>query len=187
MGNSPRLIVLSGPSGIGKSTLISKLTTTGHVSFVVPFTTRNPRTDEQDGRDYHFVDRSQFHRMIIEGRMTSWDYTLRNYYGFDNSLQSATGVTHSLARMALRVRRQISNAVLIFLQPVNREAHFARLKMRFPDPIEFGLRSAHYEEELAHSSLFDHTLTVSGADDALKPECLQFWRWLGLDLPHEVL
>jgi guanylate kinase len=81
------LFILSAPSGAGKTTLIQALLTSGlatgdgEIAFSVSHTTRSPRGGEQDGEDYHFVDRARFEAMVDEGRFLEWAEVHGNLYG----------------------------------------------------------------------------------------------------------
>ena len=76
------LIVLSGPSGVGKSTVIAELLSQRQdIYFSVSFTTRKPRVGEADGVNYNFVDRAEFERMIAAGELLEHAEYVGNYYG----------------------------------------------------------------------------------------------------------
>ncbi len=76
------LIVLSGPSGVGKSTVISQLLSNREdLYFSISFTTRQPRVGEEDGVNYHFVDRAEFERMIAAGELLGADDRRRRTVG----------------------------------------------------------------------------------------------------------
>ena len=77
-----QLIVLSGPSGVGKSTVISELLSERKdIHFSVSFTTRAPRAGEENGVSYHFVDRAEFERMIANHELLEYAEYVNNYYG----------------------------------------------------------------------------------------------------------
>ncbi len=182
------MIVISGPSSVGKNTLLSALGGSNSVSFIVPSTSRPPRIEERSGTDYEFVDRSQFQSGIIDGLFFDWDYALNNYYGFrTNVLEGvgAIGITHALARMALRMRTRVPGTTLVFLHPTNESEHEARLRERFPDPYEREMRTRHWHEELAQESLFDYILPVTGGLEALSDPFRTIWQRLGVELPPE--
>ena len=76
-----RLVVLSGPSGVGKSRIRQGLIQRTAARFSVSATTRSPRADEVDGRDYQFVDRPAFEAMVAENRLLEWAEVFGNFYG----------------------------------------------------------------------------------------------------------
>jgi guanylate kinase len=76
-----RLVVVTGPSGAGKSTIVQEVIRRSGAAFSVSATTRRPRPTERDGREYHFVGRDEFERMIAEGRMLEWAEVFGDYYG----------------------------------------------------------------------------------------------------------
>ncbi len=76
------LIVLSGPSGVGKSTVIAQLLSEReNIHFSVSFTTRAPRVGEENGVNYNFVDKAEFERMIADNELLEYAQYVGNYYG----------------------------------------------------------------------------------------------------------
>lgn len=76
------IIVLSGPSAVGKSRVIKELQTMNQeVEFIVSYTTRTPRINEEDGKSYHFVSEDEFEYLVESGQMIEWKKTAFGYYG----------------------------------------------------------------------------------------------------------
>ena len=76
------LVVISGPSGVGKSTVIAEVMhQRDNLVFSVSYTTRAPRAGEEDGVNYHFVDKAEFERMIRDGELLEYTQYAGNYYG----------------------------------------------------------------------------------------------------------
>ena len=76
------LVVISGPSGVGKSTVIAEVMhQRDNLVFSVSYTTRPPRAGEEDGVNYHFVDKAEFERMIRDGELLEYTQYAENYYG----------------------------------------------------------------------------------------------------------
>ena len=76
------MIIVSGPSTVGKNPFIAEACNLLPLHFYVPITTRTKRKDEIDGRDYHFISRAAFQAKISTNEIEQWDYCLKNYYGY---------------------------------------------------------------------------------------------------------
>ncbi len=137
------LIVLSGPSGVGKSTVIAQLLSTRRdIYFSVSYTTRAPRVGEENGVNYNFVDRAEFERMIQNGELLEYAEYVNNYYGTSLKViqdKLAAGVDVLLdieVRGAAKVRAKCADAVLIFIIPPSFEELSRRLYGRNTDSTE---------------------------------------------------
>ncbi len=135
-----QLIVLSGPSGVGKSTVIAELLSARKdIHFSVSFTTRAPRAGEEDGVNYNFVDRVEFERMIRDGELLEHAEYVGNYYGTSLKViqeKLAQGVDVLLdieVQGAAKVRAKCPEAVLIFIMPPSFEELSRRLHGRNTD------------------------------------------------------
>lgn len=170
------LLIVSGPSGVGKSRLIEVAIKSFGFGRAVPVTSRDKREGEEHGVDYEFVSKGQFRDLIRRNQLCAWDYTLRNYYGYKRDLQPRLQrgedvVIHALARMSLRMSQTLPDTLLLFLSPSSNELLESRLVGRKYDQEEMRIRRTHWEEESEHSSLFnwvlrdgDRTPTESIAD-----------------------
>lgn len=135
-----QLIVLSGPSGVGKSTVISELLSEREdIYFSVSFTTRSPRVGEADGVNYHFVSREEFERMIDAEELLEYAQYVGNYYGTSLKViqdHLAAGIDVLLdieVQGAAKVRAKCPDAVLIFIIPPSFEELSRRLHGRATD------------------------------------------------------
>lgn len=134
------VVVVSAPSGAGKSTVISRvLGEVGGIRFSVSHTTRAPRGDDKEGIDYHFVDRASFERMRDEGRLLEWAEVHGNLYGTAmTELMRAREQGFDLlldldVHGAAQVRRRLPDAVTVFILPPSYPELERRLRGRGED------------------------------------------------------
>jgi guanylate kinase len=170
---APRLLVLSGPSGVGKSTLLQYLRTHDPELWLsVSATTRFPRPGERHGSEYYFVDRTEFEQMIADGDLLEWAEFAGNLYGtprlpVEDKLAAGQSVLLELELSGARqVRKTMPDAMLIFLKPPSWEELVCRLTHRGTEPPEvIERRLAVAREELAAEGEFDVTLVNTSVED----------------------
>ena len=135
-----QLIVLSGPSGVGKSTVIAELfSQRSNIYFSVSYTTRQPRVGEQDGVIYNFVSREEFERMIADDELLEYAEYVDNYYGTSiklirEKLDAGIDVLLDIeVQGAAKVRARCPDALFIFIIPPSFEELSRRLHRRNTD------------------------------------------------------
>ena len=169
-----RLTVLSGPSGVGKSTVVERLRAlTPHVWISVSCTTRAPRPGEIDGVAYYFVDCAAFARMVDAGEFLEHAEFAGNCYGTPRRpvLDRLAANTPTLLEIELegarQVRRAMPDAQLVFLAPPSAQELVARLEgRRTENEGDLGTRLARAEHELAAADEFDRVVVNTNVDKA---------------------
>jgi len=160
------VFIISAPSGSGKSTLVARLmANVPGLLFSISYTTRKPRGAEAEGRDYHFVSRSEFEAMIGRGEFLEWADVFGNYYGTHRGiLEEARAQGKDLVldidvQGAHQLKCQIPEAVTVFILAPSREVLEQRLRARGEDRediIERRLRAA--AEEIRNYQAYDYVL-----------------------------
>lgn len=183
MGQTPRLFVISGPSGAGKGTLLARVRKRHpNLGLAVSATTREPRPGEVDGVSYHFLDEEEFSRRVRAGEFLEWANVHGHRYGtlkgdVDALLASGTSVILEIdVQGALNVLRLMPDAVLIFIEPPSLEELERRLRQRGTEgegQLRLRLRNARSELELADK--YDERI-VNDDVDAASDRLLQIIR-----------
>ena len=131
------VFIISAPSGSGKSTLTAELRkVVDHLEFSISYTTRGPRGSEQNGKEYFFVTRDEFHKMIREGQFLEYAEVFGNCYGTAGRvLREAFARGNDLildidVKGAEQVEKKLPGAVSIFILPPSREELERRLRRR---------------------------------------------------------
>ena len=177
--NSPLkglLLVVSSPSGAGKTTLTRRLQRQyPDVGFSVSYTTRPPRTGERDGVDYNFIDDAAFDTMVKENRFAEWAHV--HGYRYGTSLESVRKALNQGQDMIFdidyqggqQLKAKFKDAVMIFVLPPSIEELADRLKRRATDSAEnIARRLAKAADELTHYDAYEYLIVNDDLDQAFR-------------------
>ena len=172
----PRLVVLSGPSAVGKSTVVAHMRAQHpEVWLSVSATTRHPRPGEIDGKHYRFVDQHQFDKLIANDELLEWAEFAGNRYGtprqpvLDKLAAGEPTLLEIDVQGARQVRRAMPDALLVFLAPPSWEELVRRLVGRGTETEEVRERRlTAAREELASETEFDVTLVNTSVEDVAR-------------------
>ncbi|MEW6733080.1 MAG: guanylate kinase [Acidobacteriota bacterium] len=168
------LLVITAPSGAGKSTLLARLcATVDNVEFSVSYTTRPPRSGEQNGREYHFISTEEFEHRRARNEFLEWAHVHNNYYGthresVEQTLRIGKDIVLDIdVQGAAQVRKAIPEAVQVFILPPSFAVLSERLRRRGLDSQEIinqRLRVA--AAEVARYQEFDYIIINDDLDTA---------------------
>ena len=174
-----KLFVLSGCSGVGKSTVLGQvMARRSDLRFSVSATTRDPRPGEVDGQSYYFVTKEKFEDMIAKGEFLEYDAHMDNYYGtpkgqLEEKLETGSVILDIEPNGAFNVRRTWPEAVLVFIAPPSMAELERRLRSRGDtgeDQIRIRLDRAAWE--LEQSKKYDH-IVINDQVEACAEEILK--------------
>lgn len=173
--------MISGPSGVGKSTIVRQVLRRTGVAFSVSATTRAPRPDEVDGRDYRFVDRATFDRMVRDGELLEWAEVFGHCYGTPagpvrQAIEDGRTILLDIdVQGALQVHRQMPDATFVLIAPPGEGAMIRlseRLTIRGSEDkaqVERRLAAARNELEKARrSGIYSHCVVNDNLETAIE-------------------
>ncbi|MBD2652936.1 guanylate kinase [Synechocystis sp. FACHB-383] len=170
-----QLIVLTGPSGVGKGTLVQLLLERHpHWFLSISATTRSPRAGEEDGQSYYFLSKEEFQTWIGEEKLLEWAEYAGNYYGTPRQpveaqiTQGKTVLLEIEVLGARQIKQTFPSARRIFILPPSVEVLEERLRGRGSDSeTAISKRLAQAQQELQAAVEFDHQLVNDDLDRAL--------------------
>ncbi len=171
---TPRLFVVSGPAGVGKGTLVSRVRESRpDLGLTVSATTRSPRPGEVDGVSYHFMSDEEFSRRVEAGEFLEWAQVHDHRYGtlrseVDRCLAEGHSVVLEIdVQGGDNVRRIYPDVVRVFIEPPSWEVLVDRLRGRgTEDEASFNLRMADARQELDLAPTYDERIVNDDLDEA---------------------
>jgi guanylate kinase len=176
MSNKPLLLILSAPSGTGKTTLARRLVAANPGAiFSISYTTRAPRGAERDGVDYHFVSEERFQEMIASGAFVEWAQVHGHHYGTPRAVIAEAEARGALAVFDIDVqggesiKKQHPEAVRALVLPPSLAELERRLRARSTDDdatVRRRLHAARIEIRLALSAGYEYWVVNDALDRA---------------------
>lgn len=172
--NKGLLIVLSGPSGCGKGTIVQEILKNGDCAVSISATTRQPRDGEEDHVHYHFITREEFERRIAHDGLLEYAEYCDNYYGTPRAEVEAMRASgkHVILEIevqgAFQVRERCPEAILVFTIPPSIAELRRRLNKRGTESAEIiEKRIARAQEELPLAKHYDYVVLNDALEDAV--------------------
>ena len=170
------MLVLSSPSGAGKTTIASRLLEDPGIELSISHTTRPKRKGETDGKDYHFVDRETFTRLRDQDAFLEWAVVFDNYYGttrkpVEDALAAGRDVLFDVDWQGARKLRESAkdDVVAVFILPPSAAALEQRLRMRAEDPEEVVKRRMRgASNEIQHWEEYDYVVVNTDIDQSVE-------------------
>ena len=167
-GNKKPLVIISGPSGVGKSTIVKEILSfygPEKMGTTITYTTRSPRSAEKHGREYYFVSEEEFISLKEKNVLAEWTYIYNHYYGTAieqmNSLweEGKVIIKDFDLKGAMAIKTLYPQTLRIFISPPSVEELIQRVQKRSENPekdMEVRIRQA--KQEMEESSYFDYSL-----------------------------
>ncbi len=169
-----KLIVLSGPSGVGKGTIVKQLLKRGGYALSVSCTTRSPREGEKEGVSYFFITERKFGEMAEKGGFLEYSEHFGNYYGTPKAFVEKQLVNHDVILEievdgALQVKKAYPDALLIMIVPPDEEELKARLIKRGSETSQsIAERLSRNAYELSKRPFYDYTVVNDDLQTAVE-------------------
>lgn len=169
------LFCLSGPSGVGKDTLIHELQKTfPELRHSISMTTRPPRSHEVEGVHYYFTKRENFEKLVAQNEIIEYDEFCGHYYGTPlkplvQAVEAGIDVCFDITvKGSLRLKQLYPEAVLIFIMPPSRQTLLERLQKRRTEALEvIQKRLAKADHEFSEAKNFDYLIINDTINDAV--------------------
>ena len=176
------IVILSSPSGAGKTTLVKRISLENNFKISISHTTRKPRTDETNGKDYFFINKDEFQKLISKDEFLEYAKVFENYYGSTKSkvIESLNNGQNVIFDIDWQGTEQIKKKKLnyklitIFILPPSKTELFNRLKSRdMKDKNIVEKRMKQFDEDINHWENYDFVV-INDNLDACYREIIQF-------------
>ena len=175
MADKGLLIVVSGPSGVGKGTVLAEILKDENIFYSVSATTRNPREGEVDGVNYHFLTKEKFEELIADNGMLEYAKYCDNYYGTprkaveDKLAEGKDVILEIEVQGAMNVKKSFPEAMMVFILPPSVSELRRRLNKRGTETEEVvNKRVAEAVGEIKKAENYDYVMINGDLDEAVE-------------------
>ena len=174
------ILVLSSPSGAGKTTLVKLLSKNRNFHISISHTTRKPRANEVQGKDYHFVDNNEFENLIKKDEFLEYAKVFNHFYGSTkatviNKLKSGKNVIFDIdwqGAEQIKNKRLEYKLITFFVLPPSKEILFNRLSNRdMKDKLIADERMKEFDKDILHWENYDYVVINDNLNDCFKKIC----------------
>ena len=167
------MIILSSPSGAGKTTLVKKISFIKNFEISISYTTRKPRLNEEDGKHYFFVNKKKFEKLIIDGELIEYANVFNNYYGTSKNkvlkfLREGKQVLFDIdwqGAKQIKEKKLGFKSISFFILPPSRKELYDRLSKRdINDKSIVDLRMKQFDKDVLHWKDYDYVVVNDQID-----------------------
>ena len=171
------IIILSSPSGAGKTTLVKKISSLKNYTISTSYTTRTPRTNEVNGKDYFFVKKKKFKSLIKEKQFLEYAKVFKNYYGSSkkfvlSKLKKGKNVIFDIdwqGTKQIKQKKLKYKLITFFILPPSRKILYQRLSNRdMKDKLIVGERMKQFDKDILHWKNYDYVVINDKLDNCFK-------------------
>ena len=167
------MIILSSPSGAGKTTLVKKISSIKNFEISISYTTRKPRSNEEDGKHYFFINKKKFEKLIIDGELIEYANVFNNYYGTSKNkvlkfLREGKQVLFDIdwqGAKQIKEKKLGFKSISFFILPPSRKELYDRLSKRdINDKSIVDLRMKQFDKDVLHWKDYDYVVVNDQID-----------------------
>ena len=167
------MIILSSPSGAGKTTLVKKISSIKNFEISISYTTRKPRSNEEDGKHYFFINKKKFEKLIIDGELIEYANVFNNYYGTSKNkvlkfLREGKQVLFDIdwqGAKQIKEKKLGFKSISFFILPPSRKELYDRLRKRdINDKSIVDLRMKQFDKDVLHWKDYDYVVVNDQID-----------------------
>ena len=184
------MIILSSPSGAGKTTLVKKISFIKNFEISISYTTRKPRSNEEDGKHYFFINKKKFEKLIIDGELIEYANVFNNYYGTSKNkvlkfLREGKQVLFDIdwqGAKQIKEKKLGFKSISFFILPPSRKELYDRLRKRdINDKSIVDLRMKQFDKDVLHWKDYDYVVV----NDQIDKCCYEILNYIDNELENK--